>query len=78
MSKRVFLKSASVLAIGLALAGWAQAQSFPNKPIRLVCPFPPAGAGLAPAGVGVAVRVRDEDPDRGLLRLGARGRGPGR
>ena len=44
MSKRVFLKSASVLAIGLALAGWAQAQSFPNKPIRLVCPFPPAGA----------------------------------
>ena len=26
------------------LGGVAQAQSFPNKPIRLICPFPPAGA----------------------------------
>jgi tripartite-type tricarboxylate transporter receptor subunit TctC len=29
-------------ALGLSLA--AQAQSFPNKPVRLICPFPPGGA----------------------------------
>ena len=27
-----------------ALAGSAGAQAFPNKPIRLICPFPPGGA----------------------------------
>lgn len=27
-----------------ALAGLAQAQTFPTKPIRLICPFPPGGA----------------------------------
>ena len=29
-------------ALGLTLA--AHAQSFPSKPIRLICPFPPGGA----------------------------------
>jgi tripartite-type tricarboxylate transporter receptor subunit TctC len=31
-------------AASLTLVLSAQAQSFPNKPIRLVCPFPPGGA----------------------------------
>ena len=35
-------KFASVLAIGL-LATAAQAQSYPDKPIRMVIPFPPGG-----------------------------------
>jgi tripartite-type tricarboxylate transporter receptor subunit TctC len=40
------MKSFRIFA-GLMLASfslWAQAQSFPSKPIRLVCPFPPGGA----------------------------------
>jgi tripartite-type tricarboxylate transporter receptor subunit TctC len=40
------MKPLQILA-GLALASaaaLAQAQSFPSKPIRLVCPFPPGGA----------------------------------
>ncbi|MFZ2737784.1 MAG: tripartite tricarboxylate transporter substrate binding protein [Burkholderiaceae bacterium] len=32
------------LTLGSALGLQAQAQSFPNKPIRLICPFPPGGA----------------------------------
>ena len=31
-------------ALLLTTASLANAQSFPNKPIRLICPFPPAGA----------------------------------
>jgi tripartite-type tricarboxylate transporter receptor subunit TctC len=35
----------TVAALALALSPFiVQAQSFPNKPIRLICPFPPAGA----------------------------------
>ena len=33
-----------VLAAALGLSLAVQAQSFPNKPIRLICPFPPGGA----------------------------------
>ncbi len=44
MIKRQFLLSTLGLAAGLTFAGLAQAQAFPSKPIRLVCPFPPAGA----------------------------------
>jgi len=44
MSKRQFMRTTLGLAAGLALSGAAFAQSFPNKTIRLVCPFPPAGA----------------------------------
>jgi tripartite-type tricarboxylate transporter receptor subunit TctC len=33
-----------VVAATLLAASLAQAQSFPSKPIRLICPFPPAGA----------------------------------
>jgi tripartite-type tricarboxylate transporter receptor subunit TctC len=36
-------KALAVVAFALLTLG-AQAQSYPNKPIRLVCPFPPGGA----------------------------------
>jgi tripartite-type tricarboxylate transporter receptor subunit TctC len=32
------------LVLTLALSGTSFAQSFPSKPLRLICPFPPAGA----------------------------------
>ena len=35
---------AALLALTVAFAPVAFSQSFPSKPIRLVCPFPPAGA----------------------------------
>ena len=44
MLKRRTWLSALGLAAGLGVGGWAQAQAFPSKPIRLVCPFPLAGA----------------------------------
>ena len=34
----------ALTALALCTISFAQAQSFPNKPIRLICPFPPAGA----------------------------------
>ncbi len=38
-------KFGKILAgIALATASLAQAQTFPSKPIRLICPFPPGGA----------------------------------
>ena len=48
--RRQALNGLSALAISLGVTGLlmtppaAMAQSFPNKPIRLVCPFPPGGA----------------------------------
>ncbi|MFM1764669.1 MAG: hypothetical protein RIU71_432, partial [Pseudomonadota bacterium] len=48
--RRQALNGLSALAISLGFSGMlmtapaAMAQSFPNKPIRLVCPFPPGGA----------------------------------
>ena len=41
INRRRTLLAAVALTV---LGGVAQAQSFPNKPIRLICPFPPAGA----------------------------------
>jgi tripartite-type tricarboxylate transporter receptor subunit TctC len=32
------------LVLALSLSGVACAQSYPSKPLRLICPFPPAGA----------------------------------
>ena len=34
----------ALAALTLCTASLAQAQSFPNKPLRLICPFPPGGA----------------------------------
>jgi tripartite-type tricarboxylate transporter receptor subunit TctC len=48
--RRQALNGLSALAISLGFSGMlmtapaVMAQSFPNKPIRLVCPFPPGGA----------------------------------
>jgi tripartite-type tricarboxylate transporter receptor subunit TctC len=35
----------AVVALGLAVAPWASAQTYPTKPIRVIVPFPP-GAGV--------------------------------
>ncbi|MCZ4312186.1 tripartite tricarboxylate transporter substrate binding protein [Comamonadaceae bacterium G21597-S1] len=43
MSKRHLLTTCAVLALG-ALAPLAQAQEFPNKPVRILVPFPAGGA----------------------------------
>jgi tripartite-type tricarboxylate transporter receptor subunit TctC len=41
-SLAVILVLSSLAALGISAP--AQAQAFPNKPIRLICPFPPGGA----------------------------------
>jgi tripartite-type tricarboxylate transporter receptor subunit TctC len=43
MSRRTILGAASVLALAAFLPASVPAQDFPNKSIRLVVPFPPAG-----------------------------------
>lgn len=45
MHKRQLLASALIGLTALTLAGGAAAQPFPNKPIKLVVPVPPGGAG---------------------------------
>lgn len=42
-TKRTFLQLAAAALTGLALAGAAQAQSFPNKPVVLLVPYPAGG-----------------------------------
>jgi tripartite-type tricarboxylate transporter receptor subunit TctC len=44
MQRFLFRALAAIALAGTALAAQAQAQSFPSKPIRLICPFPPGGA----------------------------------
>ena len=39
-----FVRQASVFLFAFALAAPAAAQNFPAKPLKLICPFPPAGA----------------------------------
>jgi tripartite-type tricarboxylate transporter receptor subunit TctC len=43
MFTRRCVLSAPVLALGLSRAGFAQAQSYPDRPIKLVVPFPAGG-----------------------------------
>jgi tripartite-type tricarboxylate transporter receptor subunit TctC len=38
------LRTVCAATLGLLLAGWTQAQSYPNKPVRLIVPFPAGGA----------------------------------
>jgi tripartite-type tricarboxylate transporter receptor subunit TctC len=38
------MKKLAALVLGLALAAVAQAQSWPQKPVRFIVPFPPGGA----------------------------------
>ena len=42
--RRQFLQAGSATAASLALPGLAQAQSYPSRPIRLICPWPAAGS----------------------------------
>ena len=44
MTKRYLLRALSVLTLSLASLGWAQAQGYPTKPVRLIVPFPAGGA----------------------------------
>ena len=44
MNKRNLLRTVCAATLGLLLAGWTQAQSYPNKPVRLIVPFPAGGA----------------------------------
>ncbi len=43
-SRRHFLHTSAATATALALPGLAQAQAFPAKPIRLICPWPAGGS----------------------------------
>ncbi|MEY3217289.1 MAG: hypothetical protein RLZZ280_1666 [Pseudomonadota bacterium] len=44
MNKRTLLRTLCAATLGLLTVAWAQAQSYPNKPVRLIVPFPAGGA----------------------------------
>src|SRR5215471_4026501 len=51
------------LFLGLFLTSAASAQSFPNRPLRLIVPFPPAGiADLSGRLVGEGLRAKFNQP----------------
>jgi tripartite-type tricarboxylate transporter receptor subunit TctC len=43
-TRRDFLKTTAAAAATIALPGFAQAQSFPSRPIKLICPWPAGGS----------------------------------
>ena len=43
ITRRMLATAAAVLGLALGIAGPATAQSYPDKPIRMVVPFPPGG-----------------------------------
>src|SRR2546427_382764 len=51
------MSAASMLALGL-IAGAAQAQEWPSRPVRLIVPFPPGGGADAIARI-VGIRLAE-------------------
>jgi tripartite-type tricarboxylate transporter receptor subunit TctC len=43
-SRRAFISASSAIGLAATAPRYAFAQTFPSKPIRLICPFPPGGA----------------------------------
>ena len=43
LSRHTFLRNLGLVTAGLALHEWSWAESFPNRPMRLVVPFPAGG-----------------------------------
>jgi tripartite-type tricarboxylate transporter receptor subunit TctC len=43
-SRRRFVQAALASSAAVALPSWAQATGFPNRPIRLICPWPAGGS----------------------------------
>jgi len=43
-SRREFVQASLAAAVAVAVPGAASAQAFPNKPIKLICPWPAGGA----------------------------------
>ena len=43
-SRRRFVQAALASSAAVALPGWAQSGAYPNRPIRLICPWPAGGS----------------------------------
>src|SRR2546422_9548398 len=43
ISRRIFLSTVAAIGLGLDAVGPATAQSYPDKPIKLIVPFPAGG-----------------------------------
>ena len=43
ISRRIFLSTVAAIGLGLNAVGTATAQSYPDKPIKLIVPFPAGG-----------------------------------